>query len=317
MKNYGKCHLCGKECKLTFEHLPPERANNNKEAHAIVGDTLMRHIGGVKDPWDLSGLRYKKLQRGMGGYTLCSECNNNTGNWYAKDYINFVNTIGYVLNNKIDLEKTEAIHLELKDMYPLRIIKQILCMFASTMHPEFLDANPDLREFIMNKESKNFNAKKYRISMYILKEPRNGWSGLNVMMYGNGKMKTVAYMDLYPVGYILEVDPTEDKFQYVLDITSMATDFSYDFKGVLGITLNILERNTFWAGDFRTKEEIKNQVLISKKKTIEIVKEQMKELEISDEKYENVIQEYLENKISAGEFSLKIDDVKKQYKNSK
>ena len=202
-------------------------------------------------------------------------------------------------------------------MYPLRIIKQILCMFASTMHPEFLDANPDLREFIMNKESKNFNAKKYRISMYILKEPRNGWSGLNAMMYGNGKIKTVAYMDLYPVGYILEVDPTEDKFQYVLDITSMATDFSYDFKGILGITLNILERNTFWVGDFRTKEEIKNQVLISKKKTIEIIKEQMKKLKISDEKYENVIQEYLENQISAGEFSLKIDDVKKQYKNSK
>ena len=103
-------------------------------------------------------------------------------------------------------------------------------MFVSTMHPQFLDAHPDLREFIINKECIKFNTKKYRISMYLLKERHNGWSGLNVMMYGNGKIKTVAYMDLYPVGYILEIDPTEDKFKYVLDITSMATNYEYDFK---------------------------------------------------------------------------------------
>lgn len=313
MNKYGKCHLCGKEGKLTFEHLPPEKANNNREAHAIVGDVLMEHIGGTKDPWDLNGLRYKNLQRGMGGYTLCSECNNNTGNWYANDYINFVNTIGYVLNNKINLEKTEAIHMELKEMYPLRIIKQILCMFVSTMHPQFLDAHPDLREFIMNKESNNFDIQKYRISMYILKEPHNGWSGLTVMMYANNKMKTVAYMDLYPVGYILEINPTEDKFNCVLDISNMATDFSYDFRGIMGITLNILERNSFFVGDFRTKEEIKSQVLINKQKTIEVIKQQMEELKINENVYSNIVQEYLENKISAGEFDLKIEEIKKQY----
>ena len=97
--------------------LPPEKANNSNSTHLILGDTLMNHIGSIRNPWDLSGLRYKNMQRGMGGYTLCENCNNNTGAWYANDYINFVNTIGYVLTNKINTERDKAVKIELKEMY--------------------------------------------------------------------------------------------------------------------------------------------------------------------------------------------------------
>lgn len=308
-KKQGKCHLCGKECKLTFEHLPPEKANNHRETHAIVGDTLMNHIGGIKEPWDLSGLRYKKLQRGMGNYTLCAECNNNTGNWYANDYIKFANTIGYILNNQVDLSKTEAMRIELAELYPLRIIKQILCMFASTMHPEFLDANNDLREFIQNKESTTFDIKKYRISMYAMKNQKSSWSGLMALFYDK-EIKTVAYMDLYPVGFILELEPTGENFKYTTDITNMVKDCNYNTKCVLNITLNIVERNTFFLGDFRTKEEINKQVLLNKRKTISIIEEQMSNLGINKKEYKNIIQEYLENKISPGEFTVKIEKIK-------
>lgn len=310
MKNYGKCHICGKKTQLTFEHIPPEKANNSDDAHAILGDTLMNHIGSTRQPWDLTGLRYKNLQRGMGGYTLCEACNNNTGAWYADDYINFVNTIGYVLTNKVDLEKVKAVKIELKEMHPLRIFKQIICMFASTMHAEFFDAHPALRDFILNKESTNFDPKKYRISMYILKEPHCGWSGLNAMLYGNGKIKTVAYMDLYPVGFILEIDPTEDTFEYVSDITNMGTDFTYNDKGILGVTLNILERNTLWVGDFRSKEDILKQSKKSRIDTIEIIKDEMNRLNIKEEKYKSAIDEYINNQISSSEFFNRIEQIK-------
>lgn len=310
MKKIGKCHLCGRNTQLTFEHIPPEKANNSNGAHAILGDTLMQHIGSTRDPWDLSGLRYKNLQRGMGGYTLCENCNNNTGAWYADDYIIFANAIGYVLTNKIDLQKAQAITIEFKDIYPLRIFKQILCMFISTMHPEFLDAHPELREFILNKESVNFNPKKFRMSMYILKEPRNGWSGLNAMLYDNSKIKTVAYMDLYPVGYILEIDPDEYTFDYVADISKMGTDFTYEDKSMLGITLNILERNTFWVGDFRSKEDILEQGKKTKIKTVQTIDNEMKKLNIPEEKYQFIVEEYLHNKINSAEFFSKIEKIK-------
>ena len=299
-----------KNTQLTFEHIPPEKANNSANAHVILGDTLMNHIGSTRQPWDLTRLRYKNLQRGMGEYTLCETCNNNTGAWYANEYVNFVNTIGYVLTNKVDLKNVKAVKIELKEMHPLRIFKQIICMFASTMHAGFFDAHLALRDFILNRESTNFDIKKYRISMYILKEFHFGWSGLNVMMYANEKRKTVAYMDLYPVGFILEIDPTEDKFKYVSDITNMGTDFKYNDKGILGITLNILERNTFWVGDFRSKEDIIKQSQKSRIDTVKIIKDEMNRLNIKEEKYKSITNEYIKNKISSSEFFYKIEQIK-------
>lgn len=64
--NYGICHICGKEKELTFEHLPPRKANNSNRAKAIVGDELTKHIAGNNKPWDFSDCKYKNMQRGMG-----------------------------------------------------------------------------------------------------------------------------------------------------------------------------------------------------------------------------------------------------------
>lgn len=73
----GICHICGKKTELTFEHLPPRKANNNR-AKAIVGDELTKHIAGNDKPWDFSSCKYKDLQKGMGLYSLCQSCNNTT-----------------------------------------------------------------------------------------------------------------------------------------------------------------------------------------------------------------------------------------------
>ena len=55
----GICHICGKETELTFEHLPPRKANNNNRAKAIVGDELTKYIAGNDRPWDFSSCKYK------------------------------------------------------------------------------------------------------------------------------------------------------------------------------------------------------------------------------------------------------------------
>ena len=88
----GICHICGERKKLTFEHLPPKKANNSNRARAVTGDELMKHIAGNEKPWDLSKRKYKELQQGMGGYTLCEECNNKTGKYYGAEYIKFAST---------------------------------------------------------------------------------------------------------------------------------------------------------------------------------------------------------------------------------
>ncbi len=308
-ERYGKCHLCGQINYLTFEHLPPEKAHNSKPAHAITGDALTKHISGVKKPWDYSGVKYKNMQRGMGGYTLCAACNNNTGAWYAQEYVKFARTIAYILNTEVDLEKAGSIRFEFEGTYPLRIIKQVLAMFMSTMPAGFLDKHVDLREFILNKNSRNFNTDKYRISMYCMKTHTNGWSGITAMLYSN-EIKTVAYMDLYPLGFVFEVDPKGENFEYTLDISQLATDYDYDTKGTLLLNVNILERNNFFPCDFRSKEQLEKDIENSKKQSINETIIELDSLGIKKEAYIEVIEAYENSQISCGEFTLKIEEIK-------
>ena len=97
MEKFGECHLCGKEGKLTFEHVPPKKANNNERARLLTG----REIFNIDKNKKGKSLRYINQQQGAGWYSLCAECNNNTGDWYASEYIKFANNIGYILTNEI------------------------------------------------------------------------------------------------------------------------------------------------------------------------------------------------------------------------
>lgn len=80
----GICHLCGQYGPLSYEHVPPEAAfNGRKVFRASVEDYWQR---GGPEGRSVPG---KQLQRGYGDYTLCGECNNKTGRWYAPDFIDW------------------------------------------------------------------------------------------------------------------------------------------------------------------------------------------------------------------------------------
>src|SRR6267378_1445712 len=73
----GKCHLCGTVGPLSFEHVPPKAAFNNRPVIAYGFDEAIK--AGPEQP---KGGRIR--QRGAGAYTLCNRCNNNTGKWYGR-----------------------------------------------------------------------------------------------------------------------------------------------------------------------------------------------------------------------------------------
>ncbi len=99
MKNhFGKCALCGKECELTFEHVPPRAAFNSTPTRPVSENEIFKEeVINDKErmPWDTEGLKYQNQQQGMGRYSLCHECNNNTGSWYGDAYITFARTCSY------------------------------------------------------------------------------------------------------------------------------------------------------------------------------------------------------------------------------
>lgn len=239
-KKFGKCHLCGKYEELTFEHVPPKSANNKDRAKLLTG----KEIFDTKKLRTGESLRYINQQQGAGNYTLCKECNNNTGDWYAKEYIKFANEIGYILTNQIDLNTSKGIILDSNKLYFQRIIKQVLCMFLSTIQPEYAMEFKDIREYILNKNSTEFNSKKYRISMYLLKNYEISHSGiLGLLLKENGEttIRKVAIMNLYPIGFILEIEPPEKNIDDTTDITKFTT-LKYDELQNVVMTFTITEK---------------------------------------------------------------------------
>lgn len=239
-KKIGICHLCGKYTELTFEHVPPKSANNKDRAKLLTGKEIF-NIDKLKAG---KSLRYINQQKGAGNYTLCKECNNNTGDWYADEYIKFANEIGYILTNEINLNIAKGIGIDSNKLYFQRIIKQILCMFLSTMQPEYALEFADIREYVLDREKTAFDSKKYRISMYLLKKYEISHSGvIGLLVKDNGQtiLRKVAIMNLYPIGFILEINPPEKNIEDTRDITKFTT-LKYDELQNVVMTLTITDK---------------------------------------------------------------------------
>ena len=118
-KHMGKCALCGEARELTYEHIPPRSAFNNKPAQLYSGQNLIS--SNERMPWDVEGLNYISRQKGAGTWSLCASCNNLTGTWYGDTYKEMAHIMANALQEwKDDLPEGIAI----KDIYAARFIKQ-------------------------------------------------------------------------------------------------------------------------------------------------------------------------------------------------
>lgn len=254
-KHPGKCALCGKECELTFEHIPPRAAYNSTPVKPVSGKDYFEAPDRAKRmPWELEGIKYSNQQKGMGLYTLCQDCNNNTGSWYGTSYVRFAEIALTAVYAPIP-EKYNAIRFP--DIYPLRIIKQLCSMFCSINSN--IGALDDLRKFVLNKESQELDDHKYRIQMYFLRNQVTKYMGYSVLVnIATGEISSLSELDAYPVGFQLIFNPKENKKYPGINITAFAHQ-QYDSKCEVQMPLIIYESNNIFPNDFRTKAEIIRQ----------------------------------------------------------
>lgn len=256
-EHYGKCALCGKEGKLTFEHVPPRAAFNSYPQKVISGKSAIESINDSRLPWDITGLKYQNQQAGMGAYTLCESCNNLTGTYYGSDYVRFSQGIHSVIQSEKPVPG-EVLQINAK-FAPLPIIKQVASMFCSLHSFSGKDTSIEkLRLFVLNKDSTIFPKKDFRIGMYIFGGGLERRCPVSVRISGVGgemKMESVAEIACYPVGYLLYFNPDDDFTMPCADITGFAEQ---PFGESCNVTFQIpvFECNTMFPGDFRSKCEI-------------------------------------------------------------
>lgn len=256
--NFGKCALCGKECELTFEHIPPRAAFNSDRVRPVAGKVLMsKEVLEDHDrmPWDTSGLPYQNMQKGMGAFSLCADCNNNTGSWYGDAYVEFAR-IAHTAIHKLPVEENEQIVI--KQQYPARIAKQILSMFCSINGPDDKALEP-IRKFVLDRDAVGLDKAKFKLCMYFTKSNMMKYAGFTVLIKGlfdSPKSIVASEITAYPFGFILYLDPHEDWEYQGTDITA-CTDLGYDDVRNIVIPWRIEEMNDLFPEFLRSKDEIR------------------------------------------------------------
>jgi len=243
----GRCRICGEYGPLSFEHIPPRAAFNNRRV--IVAN--LEHSASL-GPDEV--VRGTIQQKGSGKYSLCPRCNNNTGSWYGNQFVDWCYQAMQILlkaNGKPSL-------IYLHYVFPLPIIKQIITMFFSVNGERFGKVNQELVDFVLNKE-KRYLSPKYRIFVYYNIEGRFRTSGISaiVNVKDPGKISVLSEINFPPFGYIMtfDSDPPDTR---LFEITHFSR---YEFREwtPMELKLPVLPTHLALPGDYRTKNEIEKQ----------------------------------------------------------
>ena len=247
-KQIGNCHLCGEHGKLSFEHVPPASAFNHRKI--VTPDT--RRVLELTNLDELEGLRGKLSQRGQGGYTLCERCNNQTGRWFGGSYAEWVYQAAAYLSRKDDLTQYSF------QIFPLRVIKQIICMFFSINSHRFREAHPELVRFALNKETKYLPPGIRVYAGYLLSD-RSRSAGVTGSIQlddisGASNLRTYSEISFPPFSYILSLKSPPPEHQ-MLDISFFGS-FGYNELTTLHLPIPCLSIYTPFPGDFRDRNTV-------------------------------------------------------------
>ena len=207
-KPQGYCCICGELKELTFEHVPPSCSFNNKPIF----------IQGIEHLWDDSSYVFGKKRmsnRGLGSYSLCAECNNKTGAWYAKDFCEFAKQgMNILRSTQQDSRVIDGTYF----LKPLNVFKQIVAMFMSADKSGHLRDNHHLRAFLLDKELQKF-PEEFRVYLYSNASPFKRLAGYTLMYVPTVGVVKWSEINFQPFGYFLTENSSPPN-QYMIDITS-------------------------------------------------------------------------------------------------
>lgn len=252
MDKTGECCICGSIGKLTFEHVPPAAAFNDRRVFQAKIDEL------IDDKW-APGEPIKKgtyAQRGAGRHSLCAKCNNDTGSWYGTAYVDFARQAMILLHRskgKMSLAYPYGI-------FPLKVLKQIVVMFFSACGPNFRKAHPELVKFVLDRERRFVPGGIY-IWLYLhdpVESTSTRQSGITGRLSIGGEPQIFSEIAFPPFGIIMSFNAKPVAVE-LCNITHFA-QLKINMWDIFHMKLPVLPVVSFFPGDFRTVDEMKKSV---------------------------------------------------------
>jgi hypothetical protein len=238
-KYWGKCAICGIEGPLTKEHVPPQKAFNDK-SFISVPQKAVENLRYDQKP------RAKPIQGGVHYYSICQRCNNSTGSWYGESYVTWAYEayrIGQASNFKPTL-----LHLHLN--FPLRIIKQVVTMFFS-VNQHLSKQHPELVKFVLNKEEK-YLPNRIQIYAYYNFEGNLRYNSVTV---AGPSMSVFSEIAFPPLGFVICYDNSPPPDDRMYNISFFAESGYNEFREVT-LHMPALPTHLQVAGTYLTKKEI-------------------------------------------------------------
>lgn len=250
-KEKGNCSICGKYTVLTEEHVPPKGAFNK---HSYYLNAL-----NLDDPF-AEPVKKRLKQGGVRFLTLCAKCNNDTGSWYAKEYIDWCLAGSEIL--KRSQGKPSLFYIS--EIYPLRILKQIIVMFFSINEQLLGDMYPYLRKFVLDKYQNNLPPE-IDIYAYYNYEGNPRYKNYSVIgsFQSQRKITCITEFSFAPYGFAMTFGNSPSPDERLINITHFS-NFEYNRKWNVDLNLSTLQTWLPFPGDYRKKEEIEAEILKSK-----------------------------------------------------
>lgn len=252
-KKFGKCHICGIIGKLSFEHVPPKKAFNSRKVLTVSGDEML--LRQDIPPWEMSGRKLEQIQQGYGGHTLCNQCNNDTGSWYAPPFFDFVEQAARQLRGN-ELVANTQMKLSFKSIMPLRVAKQIVTCFASINSNSLFDSCESLRNFVLDREHGKLDSRSFGIYCYVLVGSLARYVGKAAMIDMNRGYTFLSEFAHRPFGYVLEFDPGDLLSEQYCDISFFANKYTLDEKIDLELEIPIRASESPLPGHHSTRAEL-------------------------------------------------------------
>ena len=240
------CHICNRRPAAGEEHIPPQHTNNKGVVEII-------YIDGTTPSGDIK-FHVISSSEGFWVPALCENCNNMTGWRYGTAYKDFVSQIA----DASDLEDTSGRALvNLKSVYPLRILKQIFSMFLVAVPFEPAPVWKEIQDFVRKRDCTLPESAPY---VYLYKNISNLGRIVpccGIAEFSTNKSFVVSEVSWPPVGIIYAFE-ADERFKIMEDITHWGR-FRFKDRGNFLIKLPKLRVASHYPLGFGTAQEVERE----------------------------------------------------------
>ena len=201
--------MCGTQGRLSFEHLPPRSMGNASRAEMLDMFQALALLDG-RDPG-----RGQIMQRGSGSYSLCKRCNERSGHLYVRELKRW-SDVGMGVLADLNLAAFDSqlepnyVHLELAEVHPGAVLKQIVTMMLAISPPGFAFApqTVELRDFAQDPDWTGL-PDRFRFYLTLFNGPYvrlNGGSATLTLGPDGGGATFLMELASPPFAYVMTVD---------------------------------------------------------------------------------------------------------------